>query len=267
MQTSKLSYFKLRHIVALGASSCLAISSVADAAIVVNSFQNIAPDGGGVHDPHNPSSSGAPDQFSASGSDLAEGLSATVTYTGGTGTTTNEGSAGESVWTDGSISTVYPEGGPGGDAIDHAAYGTVDGRVGGAALDTLVTYDFGGFYNISQIDVYLGWNDSGRDDSSFNILVSADNIGYSQIGAYTKPADNTGAFTTPVTNLHRVIDDGSANIAEDIRYVQLQFTDADNGFAGLTEVDVMGTAVPEPSVPALFGLAGLLAFIRRRGRS
>lgn len=263
---SASSYLKLRHWIALGVSGGLGLLPTAGAAVVVNSFQNIAPDGGAEHDPHDPSASGSPDQFSASGSDLVEGMTATVTYTGGSGSTTNEASAGESAWTDGSISTVYAVGGPDGNATDHAAYGTVDATVGGVDIDTLATFDLGGLYNLSRIDVFMGWNDSGRDDSSFNVLVSDDGASFSQIASYLKPADNTGDITTPVTNLHRVVDDGSADIAGGVRYVRLHFTDADNGFAGMAEVDVTGTVVPEPGSLALFGLGGLLVARRRRAR-
>jgi hypothetical protein len=245
------------------AAAAIVLAGTARAAVVINSFTNVAPGGGAVHSVHDPSASGTPDLITASAADLVNGMTATVTYTGGPGSTTLEQSAGQAVWTDGSISTVYAEGGPGGDSVDHAAYGTVQATVGGGDIDVFVTFDLGSLHDLTRVDVFTGWNDSGRDDSSFNLLVSPDNVTFTAIAAYLKPADNTGAFGTPVTNLHRITDDGAGNIASAVRYVQLQFTDADNGYAGLLEVDVIGSPVPEPSV-VLLGGWGLLGLLRRR---
>ena len=103
------------------------------------------------------------------------------------------------------------------------------------------------------------------DDFTFNLLVSPNGVVFSQIASYNKGADNTGQITVPVTSLHSITDDGAANIASGVQYVQLQIVDADNGFAGLAELDVFGTAVPEPASSILCGLAGLaLAFQRKR---
>ncbi len=253
---------------ATGFLAGLATITAASAAITVSSFTNVAPDGPASGDPHDPSTAGSPDLLSASSSDLAQGLMASVTYiTNGSpsndGSTTQEDSAGEVAWTDGSIGTVYGGGGlP--NATAHAGYGTVYGMVGGFDVDSFVTFDLGGLYHLDQVDVFLGWNDSGRDDSSFNLLVSTDGVAFSQIAGYVKGPDNTGAITTPVTNLHRITDDGGAPIAESIRYVQLQFTDADNGYAGMAEVDIFGTVVPEPTAPVLLGIAGFIGLCRRR---
>lgn len=234
---------KLNSFIVLSAASAVlfALAQPADAVVVVNSSRNVAPSGGAVHAPHDPSTSGGPAQFQASAIDLAEGLTATVSYAGGTGSTMQELSTGESVWTDGSIATVYGQGGSGGDEIDHAAYGTVNGTVGGTDIDTLVTFDLLGSFDLARIDVFMGWNDSGRDDSSFNVSVSSDNVSYTQIASYNKGGDNTGAFTTPVTNRHRIDDDAAGKIALGVQYVQFQFTDADNGFAGVVEFDIFDT--------------------------
>ena len=110
-----------------------------------------------------------------------------------------------------------------------------------------------------------GWNDSGRDDFSFNLLVSPNGVDFAQIASYGKGSDNTGQITVPITSLHSITDDGAANIASGMQYVQLQITDADNGFAGLVELDVFGTVVPEPASFVLWGLAGLaFAILRKR---
>lgn len=204
--------------------------------------------------------------MSASSTDLIQGATPAVTYTGGSGSTMNELSAGESTWTDGSLATVYGQGGSGGDDIDHAAYGSVTGTVGGGDIDTFVTYDLGSPHFLSQVDVYMGWNDSGRDDSSFNLLVSSNGVDFNAVAMYDKGGDNTGQIGNPVTNLHSITDDGGGYIASGVQYVQLQFTDADNGWAGMVELDVFGRQVPEPSAIAMMGLAGLALVVARSRR-
>lgn len=254
----------------VGLVAGLATIGAAQSAVTVTNFRNIAPPGADAGTLHDPSIAGGPDLLSASSSDLVHGSTPTVTYTlGGNpvveNLTTMEDSAGVSTWTDGSITTVY--GAPGFPfATSHAAYGTIRASVGATDYDVFVTFDLGGLHDLDQIDVFLGWNDSGRDDSSFNLLVSVDGISFTSVAGYDKGADDTGAHTAPVTNLHRFTDDGGAALAQSVRYVQLHFTDADNGFAGMAEVDIFGTAVPEPAAPMLLGLGSLLGLSRRQRR-
>jgi hypothetical protein len=246
-------------ILALG---CGVIAGSANAAVVVNVSSNVA-SGGAPGDVHDPAIAGAPDQFAASNSDLLAGMIPVVSYTGGSGSTTAESARGATAWTDGLISTIYN--GAGVALADaHAAYGVVNGTVGGSNIDTLLSFDLGQWYNLTSVDLYTGWNDSGRDDTSFNLWVSSDNVDFVLVASYLKPGDNTGAFTTPVTNLHRIIDDNGASIAEGIRYLQFQFTDSDNGYAGVVEIDAFGTMIPEPASVLLLALGGLASVVRRR---
>ncbi|GAA5483009.1 PEP-CTERM sorting domain-containing protein [Haloferula sargassicola] len=239
----------------------LALATSARAAVTIQNFTNVAPGGGLAGTPHDPLLAGSPDLIAASATDLLTGLAPTVTYTGGSGNTQYEDSRGESAWNDGSITTVYG-GVP--NAVAHLAYGVAVATVGGSDIDAFVTYDLGALYHLSQIDVILGWNDSGRDESSFNVLVADESMTFTLLASYLKGTDDTGVIGTPVTNLHRFIDDGGGDVAGNVRYVQFQFTDADNGAAGIAEIDVFGTAVPEPSALVIAGLGLASAGLRRR---
>jgi hypothetical protein len=188
--------------------------------------------------------------FAASGSDLAEGLLASYN-----GNANYEFSPGVHLWTDGSLVTVYNEPGPSGDAIDHAAYGSVTN-------DTNATFDLGGWYDLSKVDVYAGWNDSGRDLFSFDLLVSADDTTYATLATFLKGSDNTGQITTPITTLISITDD-AGDLASDARYVRLRIFDTDNGAAAIVEFDVFGDGVvPEPTAIVAAGVACFAAAAR-----
>lgn len=241
-----------RNILAIGIASGFGAVTSASAAISLSNSVNIGTPGLADHTAHDPASAGGPDFLSASGSDLAEGLAATVT---GNNVTTFEASLGAAAWTNGALATVYPINGNAGDAIDHAAYGAV-------TTGTVITLDLGATFDLSKIDVYTGWGDNGRDDASFDLLVSADNITYVTLGSYAKVDQATSA---PITALHSFTDDGGADIGTGIQYVRLNVTASDNGRAGIVEIDVFETVtVPEPGSVALLALCGFAAIARRR---
>lgn len=225
------------RIAAASAMIALGAGLPAHGAVTTSVVKDVAPAGGTTHDPYSPV------LFNASSSDLAEGLIA-----GYDGDSTFESSAGVTAWTDGALATVYPQGGSGGDDIDHAAYGSVTN-------DTTATFDLGGLHDLDQVDVYAGWNDSGRDLFSFDLLVSANGSDYSLLTSFLKGQDDTGAITTPVTSQISITNDSGA-LASAVRYVRLSIYDADNNAAGLAEVDVFGSAVPEPAAALLLALSG-----------
>ena len=252
---------KVSVLCAIAAVASLIGSTAVNAATVVTATANIAPDGGAVHDPYDPATDtpGSGPMMTASSTDLAQGLTEAG---GGVSITDNdniEESFGVDATTDGSLATVYIESGPGGDAVDHAAYAT-------APTNSLLTYNLGGLYDLSQVDIYGGWNDSGRDALSFDLQVSADDALYTTIASYTKGPDDTGQITVPVTNLYSVVDDGGANIASAVQYVRVSVTDADNGYVGIAEVDVFGTRVPEPTSVALVAFTCLATIASQRRR-
>ena len=269
---NRLRCFAFLDIATLPMVLSLGVAIPADAAVTIESYQNIAPDVFIRHPPsppeHDPSTAGSPHLLAASSTDLVEGQLARVAYIFGENVpavyaapTTSEFAGGEATWTDGSIVTFHAHfSSP--DWVIHAPYGVVSGRLPPYQAETLVTFDLQEVYDLSQIDVYLGWVDAGRDDSSFNVLVSNDDINYTQISAHLRGPENTFDYDTAITNLFRTIDNGEGpTTIATARYVQLHFYDADNSYAGLVEVDIFGSrAVPEPSGIFLagIGIAGIL---------
>ncbi|MFT3991547.1 MAG: MprA protease, GlyGly-CTERM protein-sorting domain-containing form [Luteolibacter sp.] len=105
----------------------------------------------------------------------------------------------------------------------------------------------GGVANNSQYEVTL--YDLALYDSSSNLIVSW-----------------TGLTLLPDTNAAQTFSFGQAY--EDVSYVRftIQQTQGSTNYTGLAEVgfNAVLNAVPEPSSALLLGMAGMLAFVRRR---
>lgn len=233
---------KMRILLALVAVLAIAGSVPANAAIVSTIDTDIAPEGGAVHDPYTPPNP----PFNPSSTDLLTGITP-ILVNPDTSLYFREESAGPSVLTDGSVSTVYAEGGPAGDVIDHAPYMT-------AGEDELVIWDLGGTFNLTEAVVYGGWNDGGRDQTFFGFDVSTDGgVNFTQLIA---PVANESG-TTPISHRIRIFDDAAAYIATGVTHVRLDPGSVENGYTGYTEVDVFGELVPEPASLFLLGVASL----------
>ena len=113
-------------------------------------------------------------------------------------------------------------------------------------------------YNLTGIDFYHGWGDDGRDGFRFTIEYST--VGDANFTTY----GSTDTFD-PAANYGRTgVTDSTGMIASNVDQIRITPFSIENGYGGLAEIDVIGTAVPEPSSLALLGLGGLAMLRRRR---
>ncbi len=197
--------------------------------------------------------------YTISPSSLIAGMAASASG----GTFTLETSGGLGVLTDGSFGDIFTGGnGP------HPAFATAGG---GGGSGTFVTYslDTGtspGGYDLSQIDVYGGWNDSGRDEQEYTVA-------YSLIGDPTTFIDLKAVDFNPSidSNVQSAIDvtftdDTLPFLATGVAALRFTFDPSpENGYTGYAEISVIGSpsaVVPEPATLSILGIVPLL-LIRR----
>ncbi|TWT73778.1 hypothetical protein Pla123a_36720 [Posidoniimonas polymericola] len=253
---------------ACAAMAALLTTNAAFAAPVV--LTNEAPGGGAPGDVHDPTSAGGPDTFSASSTDLLQGLIGVYSGNSNAGSLGGdyphpmaEVSTGAAAWTDGILVNYYPgdvdgDGSTSNDLEDFAVFHNGFGTVGGNGNDPgYVTFDLGGLFNLTGVDVFTGWNDGGRDDMSFNVQVAGNDGVFATIDSFAK-TDDGNAGTVPTNYLSFDL------AASAVRYLQLEVTDADNGYVGIMEIDAFGSRVPEPAALGLACLAGVGLIGRRR---
>lgn len=157
-----------------------------------------------------------------------------------------------------------------------------------------VEYDLGGAYDLSQINIFTG--NRGKDGRVFSTTVvrtSSDGVNFDLLGYFESDLPGTINQGTWGSTLVALTNDNPASaIASDVRYLQFDMYAVDNTggeyrdpfdgvnpFNGIDdtksaafssplvyELDVYGTAVPEPSSVALclLGLVGLAALAARR---
>jgi len=149
-----------------------------------------------------------------------------------------------------------------------AEYAGVAGQaVGTSGLPLNVTYALNiaaspAGYNLTGIDVYTGWADNGRDDINVSISYST-----AAAPATFLPLTTVnfvpGVSTTPIDNKASVTD-SSGLLAAGVANLRFEFPLQENSGVGYREIDVFGTAVPEPASAGLLGLGALGLLARRR---
>lgn len=200
-------------------------------------------------------------ELNASSTDLLQTNFGSVSSTGivpTAGSTAVDGT--EPVLRDGSTSSSYVDG-------DLTATNALNGSVLTYTLDTSVNTNG---YQIDQIDIFHGWRDDGRD------RISDFDIAYSTVDDPNLFVDlltdgDSGNFAS-YFGLTSILTDIPGNyLATGVASLQFRFNTIENGYGGISEIDVLGSAVevaavPEPSTFALaaLGLLGFATFIRRR---
>jgi hypothetical protein len=204
-------------------------SNVALGAVVANSESNTGPEGGsGLYTPTFPSGG-------SSAVDVLNGKLPSATL----GDFTLEASTGAPALTNGSVQTAYGDGSGG---SPHAAYAT-------AGPGHSLSYALGGVFNLSQIVIYGGWNDGGRDAQHYNISTSTNGgLNYTLLTTFDNSPGLTSAPGVPLPVSHRVAftENALPNLATNVTHVKVDFLAVENGYTGYTEIDVFGNQLFGP---------------------
>jgi hypothetical protein len=229
----------------------LSLACTAHAAVVSSVETVKAPAGAAPGDPYNPTfPSGGP-----SSTDILQGKLPIDSA----GNFQLETSAGLPALTNGTVATFY-----GNQMADsnHTAYATA-GNGGGSGQ--YVVYALGGPYNLSSIVIYGGWNDAGRDAQHYDLLTSTNGTTFTPLTSIDINPGVQGTDTTPVSNRVAFSENALPNLATGVTHLRVNFLAVENGYTGYSEIDVIGTLVPEPSAATLLcaGILGLIALQRR----
>lgn len=188
--------------------------------------------------------------YTVSSTDL---LQTHATLTSATGISSIEGTDGSgAALTDGTVGPSYL-------AVDYI--NAVAIHTGAELIYTFDGGDNGAGYDITQIDTYTGWKDSGRNDQQYTVLYSTMLNPDFYIPLATVNYQ-TGTIATSVS----LTDEAGGLLAENVARLKFDFPTTENGYVGYREFDVFGiSSVPEPSALAmLLATIGLLGGMRRR---
>ncbi len=181
------------------------------------------------------------------------------------GSFTEEAKGGIPVLTNGTIGLNWSAGSTGLDQAASAGGGGPGGSAAGTPLIfTLDTVASPAGYNISNINVYGGWRDQNRDHQKWTVSYSTINDPDAFITLQTVNYDPShGAGTDVFTSVSLSSDSGP--LATNVAKVKFDFLQ-EGHWAGYSEIDVIGAAVPEPASVGLMAV-GALGLMARRRRS
>jgi hypothetical protein len=148
---------------------------------------------------------------------------------------------------------------------------------GNITTGSTLTYTFDtvaspGGYVIDEINFFTGWRGPNGDRhrmANFDVAYAtvASPLDFSNViitggsgGFFTQNAGDGGS----TTGRYGVVDDGSAALATGVAAIRISFVNVQNNAIGMSEIDILGTAIPEPSASLLGGIATLLLLRRRR---
>ncbi len=219
----------------LQASNSLGVASTSTNSFTVNSVP--APVNGVIASPANQtdiSGGFVPTWLLQPGSLIAGKLPSSV----GTGNFSQEGAAGVAVLTDGVLGTS------GGSLTGFATCGS---GAGGHSVTYTLTGSASG-YNISNITVYAGWGDNGRDQQAYTVSYStvAAPATFNSISSVNFNPAIPGS--TPTADRVILTSSTAAPIATNVASVKFDFTNpaGENGYSGYDEIQVFGSPVSQP---------------------
>ncbi len=189
--------------------------------------------------------------LNAAGDDLLESFFGSVANTGVGGVAGDGPIGSESVLRDGI-------------ATDRSGYATGSETATRMTNGNSLTYHFDlsrkelGF-QIDQIDLFHGWKDGGRDwISDFDVFYSTVDDPNTFIPIYL--GGDSGNYASNYGRTSVVPESGSPYLATGAAAVQIVFNSIENGYGGISEIDVLGSVVviPEPATLLIWSLLAAL---------
>jgi hypothetical protein len=158
----------------------------------------------------------------------------------GAGRFTREGAIGGPKLTDGSFGTV------GGSIESTATAGNGNGGCT-SAIYTLATGSSSG-YTITNITVYAGWNDGGRDQQAYTLKYSTVDAPDTFIDLAAVSYNPSVPGSTPTADRVTIRSSTGGLLATNVARVQFDWStpDTENGYAGYTEIGIFGS--PSPAI-------------------